>query len=41
MAAVITALRDARRTELSAAIDNALEHVPRLLRGALKKVLFP
>jgi hypothetical protein len=34
-------LRESRRTELRAAIDRALEHVPWLLRAALKKVLFP
>ena len=35
------ALRQRRREELRQAIDNAMEHVPRLLRGALKRVLFP
>ncbi|HEY4057842.1 MAG TPA: hypothetical protein VGM39_14610 [Kofleriaceae bacterium] len=38
--AEITALRERRRTELHAAIDGAMEHVPRLLRGALKRALF-
>ena len=36
----IVALRERRRAELHAAIDGAMEHVPRLLRGALKRVLF-
>lgn len=36
----VRALRSRRRDELRQAIDNAMEHVPRLLRGALKKVLF-
>ncbi|CAN5823138.1 hypothetical protein BH11MYX2_BH11MYX2_26350 [soil metagenome] len=37
----IAALRERRRSELRGAIDGAMEHVPRLLRGALKRVLFP
>jgi hypothetical protein len=37
----IVALRERRRIALREAIDRAMEHVPRLLRGALKKVLFP
>ncbi|HEY4179538.1 MAG TPA: hypothetical protein VGM90_22010 [Kofleriaceae bacterium] len=37
----IAALRERRRTELRQAIDGAMEHVPRLLRSALKRVLFP
>jgi hypothetical protein len=36
----IRALRDRRRDELRQAIDRALEQVPRLLRAALRKVLF-
>ncbi len=39
--AEIAALRERRRTELRDAIDRAMDHVPRLLRGALKRVLFP
>lgn len=38
--ATVEQLRASRRTELARAIDAALEHVPRILRGALKKVLF-
>jgi hypothetical protein len=34
-------LRERRRVALGEAIDRALASVPRLLRGALKKVLFP
>lgn len=36
----VRAIRVRRRDELRDAIDKAMEHVPRLLRGALKKVLF-
>jgi hypothetical protein len=42
-AALVELVRDmrARRAaELQAAITNALEQVPRVLRGALRKVLF-
>ena len=38
------AARDARKREeasLGAAVDRALEHVPWLLRGAVKRILFP
>ena len=38
------AVRDAREREhaaLTAAVDQALEHVPRLLRGAVRRILFP
>lgn len=38
--ATVEQLRASRRLELARAIDAALEHVPRILRGALKKVLF-
>ncbi|MFT3699486.1 MAG: hypothetical protein QM831_40430 [Kofleriaceae bacterium] len=38
--ATVDKLRAARRAELNHAIDQALEHVPRIFRGALKKVLF-
>ncbi|MEO6771601.1 MAG: hypothetical protein ABI467_01080 [Kofleriaceae bacterium] len=38
---VIAALRERRRLELRETIDHAMEQVPWLLRGALKKVLFP
>jgi hypothetical protein len=38
--AQIVSLRAQRRRELADAIDRALDHVPRLLRGALKKVMF-
>ncbi len=37
----IAAERARRAAELRAAIDAALEHVPWLLRVALRKVLFP
>jgi hypothetical protein len=37
---VVEAARDRQRAELQASIDAALEHVPRVLRGALRKVLF-
>ena len=33
-------MRARRAAELQAAITNALEQVPRVLRGALRKVLF-
>ncbi len=39
--AAIEAERARRKTELRDAIEAALEHVPRLLRVALRKVLFP
>ena len=42
-AALVAAIREARaqqRAVLEAAITGAMEHVPRLLRGALRKVLF-
>ena len=29
------------RAELEAAVDRAMEHVPWLLRGAVRKILFP
>lgn len=38
------AARDARKREqasLDAAVDRALGHVPWLLRGAVKRILFP
>ncbi len=38
--ATVARLRAERRAELASAIDKALEHVPRVFRGALKKVLF-
>lgn len=38
--AAVEGLRASRRVELARAIDAALEHVPRIFRGALKKVLF-
>jgi len=37
---LIRDLRARRAAELQAAITNALEQVPRMLRGALRKVLF-
>ncbi len=39
--AAIETERARRATELRSAIDAALEHVPWLLRVALRKVLFP
>lgn len=39
--AEIRGLRERRRGELRATIDRAFEKVPWLLRGPLKKVLFP
>ncbi|MEO8704192.1 MAG: hypothetical protein ABI867_29335 [Kofleriaceae bacterium] len=36
----IRQVRAQQAEELRQAIDAALEHVPRLLRGALRKVLF-
>jgi hypothetical protein len=42
-ALLVAAIREARaqqRAVLEAAITAAMEHVPRLLRGALRKVLF-
>jgi hypothetical protein len=38
--AAIREVRVARRAALQQAIDAAMEHVPRVLRGALRKVLF-
>jgi hypothetical protein len=40
LAAAVREVRDERRAALQQAIDAALEHVPRLLRGAMRKVLF-
>jgi hypothetical protein len=40
LVAAIRELRVRRRVELGQAIDRALEQVPRLLRAALRKVLF-
>lgn len=37
---VVREVRATRAAELQAAITNALEQVPRVLRGALRKVLF-
>jgi hypothetical protein len=37
----IVALRERRRVALHEAIDGCMASVPRLLRGAIKKVLFP
>jgi hypothetical protein len=36
----VEAARERQRIALQQSIDAALEHVPRLLRGALRKVLF-
>ena len=38
------AARDARKREhaaLEAAVDRAMEHVPWLVRGAIRRILFP
>ena len=37
---LVREMRATRAAELQAAITNALEQVPRVLRGALRKVLF-
>ena len=37
---LVRELRARRAVELQATIDRALEQVPRVLRGALRKVLF-
>ena len=33
--------RDREQAALEAAVDRALEHVPWLIRGAVKRILFP
>ncbi|HEY5926727.1 MAG TPA: hypothetical protein VIV11_33805 [Kofleriaceae bacterium] len=33
--------RDREQAALEAAVDRALDHVPWLLRGAVKRILFP
>ena len=35
------AAREREQVALEAAIDRAMEHVPWLLRGAVKRILFP
>ncbi len=40
MLAQVRTARAERRAALQGAIDEAMQHVPRLLRGALRKVLF-
>jgi hypothetical protein len=37
---LVREMRARRATELQTAISNALDQVPRVLRGALRKVLF-
>jgi len=38
---LVTAAREHQRSATRKAIDEALTHVPALLRGAVKKLLFP
>jgi hypothetical protein len=40
LTALVERARQRQRAELAEAIERALEHVPRLLRGTLRKVLF-
>lgn len=39
LAADLTAAHDAHDAFLKESMDNALEHIPRLLRGTVKKIL--
>ncbi|MCX5745232.1 MAG: hypothetical protein NT062_22335 [Proteobacteria bacterium] len=39
--AAIEALRARQRASIAAAIDAALEGLPRIMRGTIRKVLFP
>lgn len=41
LAEVIGHAQSQQKTELHRALHNSLEHVPFLLRGAVRKVLFP
>lgn len=44
LAWLLDVARDARareRAALDAAVDRALEQIPRVLRGAVRKILFP
>jgi alkylhydroperoxidase family enzyme len=40
LTAAVEAVRHQQRHVLQQSIDAAMEHVPRVLRGALRKVLF-
>jgi hypothetical protein len=41
LAGLVEKQRQRQRAELAEAIERALEHVPRLLRGTLRRMLFP
>jgi hypothetical protein len=41
LVALIQSARRAQKTQLAAAMESALSHIPMLLRGAVRKILVP